>query len=68
MLISQNVNFSNAGTANDPLMAEAHDFSGLNNANMMTPADGQSPVMQLYLWHSGRSKMEVISPCNGCWK
>src|SRR5262249_42144773 len=43
--------------------AEAHDFSGLNNANMFTPADGASPRQQMYLWSGPqRKKLTVNSP------
>ncbi|MDO8213087.1 M36 family metallopeptidase [Conexibacter sp. CPCC 206217] len=34
----------------DRVLAEADDYSGLNNANMSTPTDGQSPRMQMYLF------------------
>jgi extracellular elastinolytic metalloproteinase len=35
----------------DPVLAEAQDGSGMNNANFSTPiADGDSPRMQMYLW------------------
>ena len=37
---------------NDPVNAEAQDGSGIDNANMSTPADGSSPRMQMYLWSS----------------
>lgn len=38
-----------AQAAADPLLAEAQDGSGTNNANMATPADGSSPRMQMYV-------------------
>jgi MYXO-CTERM domain-containing protein len=47
---AQVVNFGRGGVEGDPLLAEAQDYSGQNNANMTTPADGQSPIMQMYLW------------------
>ena len=43
-------NYGRGGLENDPLMLEAQDYTGLNNANMTTPADGFSPRMQQYLW------------------
>ncbi|MBF7074562.1 rhombosortase-dependent M36 family metallopeptidase [Glaciecola sp. MH2013] len=43
-------NFGRGGVENDPLLLEAQDNSGLNNANMSTPADGASPRMQQFLW------------------
>ncbi len=44
-------NFGNGGSGNDPVLAEAQDGSGTDNANMSTPADGSSPRMQMYLWN-----------------
>lgn len=38
------------GMGNDPVQAEAHDGSGVDNANFATPADGSKPRMQMYLW------------------
>lgn len=43
-------NYGRGGLENDPLLLEAQDFSGKNNANMSTPADGGAPRMQQYLW------------------
>jgi len=43
-------NLGRGGQEGDPLKVEAQDFSGLNNANMSTPADGSSPRMQMYVW------------------
>lgn len=43
-------NYGKGGTGNDPLLAEAQDYGGTNNANMSTPADGSSPRMQMYIW------------------
>ena len=36
------------GEDGDPILAEGHDFSGTDNANMATPADGASPRMQMF--------------------
>ncbi|WP_162247107.1 M36 family metallopeptidase [Rhizobacter sp. Root404] len=43
-------NFAKGGSGNDPVLAEAQDGSGTDNANFATPNDGQSPRMQMYLW------------------
>jgi extracellular elastinolytic metalloproteinase len=43
-------NYGRGGTGNDPVLAEAQDGSGTDNANMSTPADGSSPRMQMYLF------------------
>lgn len=34
----------------DPVLAEAQDGSGTDNANFATPRDGRSGRMQMYLW------------------
>lgn len=43
-------NYTLGGTGADAVKAEAQDGSGTNNANMLTPADGQAPRMQMYVW------------------
>ncbi|MCB0790461.1 MAG: M36 family metallopeptidase [Flavobacteriales bacterium] len=43
-------NYGNGGAANDHVLADAQDGSGMNNANFATPADGTNPRMQMYLW------------------
>lgn len=47
---AQLVNYDRGGAEGDPLNVEAQDSSGFNNANMLTPADGASPRMQMYLY------------------
>src|SRR6185369_10959252 len=49
---AQTNNFGRGGVGGDALHAEAQDFSGTNNANMSTPADGASPRMQMYVFNS----------------
>lgn len=49
---AQSLNYGRGGVEGDPVRAEVQDFSGTNNANMSTPADGRSPRMQMYLWDS----------------
>lgn len=43
-------NYERGGAAGDVLLAEAQDASGQNNANMLTPPDGISPRMQMYIF------------------
>jgi hypothetical protein len=43
-------NFGRGGLGNDSIKAEAQDFSGTNNANMSTPADGGRPRMQMFVF------------------
>jgi extracellular elastinolytic metalloproteinase len=45
---AQKDNFGRGGVAGDPVLAEGNDFSGTDNANMSTPADGASPRMQMF--------------------
>ncbi|MBP7272328.1 MAG: M36 family metallopeptidase [Saprospiraceae bacterium] len=62
----QQNNYGTGGTGNDPVKAEAQDGSGTNNANFATPNDGQSGVMQMYLWTreaaSGSRVFNVTAP------
>ena len=65
---SGNAQESNLGRASDDLAgdvlhAEAHDSSGINNANMFTPTDGASPRMQMYLFSGPQDNhLTVNSP------
>lgn len=46
-------NYGRGGEEGDRMRAEAQDGAlagNRNNANMMTPSDGESPRMQMYLW------------------
>jgi extracellular elastinolytic metalloproteinase len=43
-------NYGRGGAGNDSVRAEAQDASGTNNANFFTPADGQRPRMQMFVW------------------
>jgi extracellular elastinolytic metalloproteinase len=47
---AQQDNFGLGGLDGDPILAEGNDFSGTDNANMATPADGASPRMQMFLF------------------
>lgn len=47
---AQDDNYDRGGADGDRLLAHAQDGSGRNNANMATPSDGSSPVMQQYLF------------------
>lgn len=64
---AQLFNYGRGGIAGDPIRAEAQDFSGRNNANMSTPADGGRPRMQMYLFDgypdpADPAKIVMISP------
>ena len=56
---AQASNFGRGGEEEDPIMAQGQDGSGSNNANMSTPADGASPVMQQYLFDGKAPKGDV---------
>ncbi len=43
-------NFDKGGRGGDPVIANAQDGSGYNNANFMTPPDGTPPRMRMYVW------------------
>jgi len=46
----QSNNFGNGGTGGDPVLAEAQDGSGTDNANFSTPPDGTSGRMQMFVF------------------
>lgn len=46
----QQNNFGRGGLGNDRVLAQAQDFSGTNNANFLTPSDGTSGRMQMYIF------------------
>ncbi|KAJ7280229.1 Fungalysin metallopeptidase-domain-containing protein [Mycena rebaudengoi] len=48
----QQYNFERGGLGNDAVIANAQDGSGYNNANFMTPPDGQNGRMRMYLWNT----------------
>ncbi|HRI66512.1 MAG TPA: M36 family metallopeptidase, partial [Polyangium sp.] len=60
-------NFGRGGAQNDPLLAEAQDYSGTDNANMATPADGQSPRMQMYVFLGASDAYVSAQPLNQQW-
>lgn len=55
---AQTSNFGRGGVEGDVLLAEGQDFSGRNNANQRTPADGASPRQQMYIF-DGRVNGEL---------
>ncbi len=58
----QQNNYDRGGVGGDYVFAEAQDYSGTNNANFATPPDGQNPRMQMYIWNSGITILQVHSP------
>jgi extracellular elastinolytic metalloproteinase len=55
----QENNFSRGGAGSDSVNAEAQDGGGTDNANFATPAEGQNPRMQMYLW-TGKPSHQVV--------
>ncbi len=60
----QQTNYEGIGEGGDYVLADGQDGSGTNNANFATPAEGQNPRMQMYLWTGGGgiTSFEVNSP------
>lgn len=48
----QQHNFDRGGRENDAVIANAQDGSGYNNANFMTPPDGQNGRCRMYIWNT----------------
>ncbi|WWD21598.1 hypothetical protein CI109_106084 [Kwoniella shandongensis] len=46
----QAYNHGLGGKGGDPVICNAQDGSGYNNANFLTPPDGQAPRMRMYVW------------------
>ncbi|KAI9501722.1 Fungalysin metallopeptidase-domain-containing protein [Coemansia spiralis] len=46
----QDINYSGKGTGGDYIVAFAQDGGSTNNANFMSPPDGQHGLMRMYLW------------------
>ncbi len=55
-------NFGRGGVDKDPIRAEAQDYTGRNNANASTPADGSSPRIQMYLFDPQEDALRVTMP------
>ncbi|HRI65103.1 MAG TPA: M36 family metallopeptidase, partial [Polyangium sp.] len=61
-------NFGRGGTGNDPILAEAQDYLAADNANMATPADGQSPRMQMFVFSGAYDTAVIALPLNQFWR
>ena len=57
----QTTNVTTAGRDADALRAESLDGAGANNARFATPADGQSPRMEMFRW-TGGALFSVTAP------
>ncbi len=54
----QQDNYGRGGRGSDRILAEAQDYSGRNNANASTPADGASPRIQMYVF-AGQTTADI---------
>lgn len=61
---AQSDNLGRGGAQGDPLHAQAQDYSGTDNANMSTPADGSSPRMQMYVFTGAIKGNLSVQPLN----
>jgi len=61
---AQTNNFGRGGVGNDAMLAEAQDNSGTDNANMQAMADGESPIMQMYVWTGASSGSASLNALN----
>jgi hypothetical protein len=59
---AQTNNYGRGGLQNDSIKAQAQDFSGFSNANMLTPADGAQPRMRMYVFPSPTSTLDLQAP------
>ncbi|HRI49920.1 MAG TPA: M36 family metallopeptidase [Pseudomonadota bacterium] len=58
----QKDNFGRGGLGGDAIRAEAQDSGGTNNANASTPADGNAPRIQMYLWTPAFTRTTITAP------
>lgn len=61
---AQATNFGRGGLGNDVMLAEAQDFSGTNNANMQAMGEGQSPIMQMFVWDAASAGSASLTALN----
>jgi uncharacterized repeat protein (TIGR01451 family) len=59
---AQASNFSRGGLEGDAIRAQAQDASGTNNADMTTPADGESPRMRMFVYEYRFPMVDVMAP------
>ena len=55
----QQNNYGHSGIGNDPVLADAMDGDGLNNARFYSPEDGSPGRMEMFLWGSNSAKLNV---------
>ncbi|AKF79527.1 peptidase M36 [Myxococcus fulvus 124B02] len=62
---AQDTNFGRGGLEGDSMKAETQDFTGRNNANMQTPADGARPRMQMFVFDSVAERELTLTTASG---
>ncbi|HEX7830696.1 MAG TPA: M36 family metallopeptidase, partial [Thermoanaerobaculia bacterium] len=58
----QKLNFGRGGLEADDMKAQSGDFQSFNNANMLTPADGQRSRMRMYNFPNLANTLDVQAP------
>lgn len=59
----QKDNYNRGGIENDYIFADAQDGSGFDNANFVSPPDGEKARMQMFIWSAPPStKINILSP------
>ncbi len=61
---AQTDNFGRGGLGNDNIVAVTQDYTDVDNAYMVTPADGQHPELHLYLWINDATLAKVTAPAS----
>ncbi|EJL71094.1 Por secretion system C-terminal sorting domain containing protein [Chryseobacterium populi] len=61
----QKNNFSNGGSGNDEVLAEARDGRAYNNANFYSLSDGTAPRMQMFLFEPSTMQMLFYNSPSG---
>jgi large repetitive protein len=59
---AQTDNFGRGGLGNDSIKAQVQDYSGFDNANMTTGADGGRPRMRMYVFRSPANMLDLQAP------
>ncbi|MDJ0869199.1 MAG: M36 family metallopeptidase [Myxococcota bacterium] len=60
----QQNNYGNGGQDGDPLIVDALDGSGFDNAQILVKPDGQSPRMEMFLWRNPFAVLRVDAPAS----
>lgn len=61
----QENNYGNGGAAGDPVMADAQDGLGTNNANFAPTADGTDGRLQMFLWDLSQTESFTVNTGGG---